>query len=76
MRKNDFSRLVKYLLIMELRFDTMLYSNLGNENFGAGHINCSGFPRGIETIEKVLNCESGFQDLEKVLNLAKIFIKY
>ena len=36
----------------------------------------SGFPRGIESIEKVLNCEIGFQDLEKVLNLAKMYIKY
>jgi len=33
----------------------------------------AGFPRGIE---KVLNCEIGFQDLEKVLNLAKMHIKY
>jgi len=35
-----------------------------------------GFPCGIESIENVLNCESGFQDLEKVLNLAKMYIKY
>jgi len=34
------------------------------------------FPRGIDSIEKVLNFEIGFQDLEKVLNLAKMFIKY
>jgi len=33
-------------------------------------------PQGMERIEKVLNCEIGFQDLEKVLNLAKIYIKY
>jgi len=26
---------------MELRFDAMLYSNLGNENSYAGHIKCS-----------------------------------
>jgi len=26
----------------------------------------SGFPRGIESIEKVWNCEIGFQDIEKV----------
>jgi len=32
----------------------------------------AGFPRGIESIEKVLNCETGFQNLEKVWNLAKI----
>jgi len=31
----------------------------------------AGFPRGIE---KVLNCEIGFQDLKKVLNLAKMCI--
>ena len=36
----------------------------------------SGLPRRIENIEKVLNCEIGFQDLEKVLNLAKTYIKY
>jgi len=35
-----------------------------------------GFPRGIESIEKVLNFEISFQDLEKVLNLAKMHIKY
>jgi len=31
---------LKYLLIMELRFDAILYSTLGNENFDAGHIKC------------------------------------
>jgi len=31
-----------------------------------------GFPRGIESVEEVLNCETGFQDLEKVLNLSKM----
>jgi len=43
MTKSDFSCLTmycKYLLIMELRFDTMLYSNLGNENSDADHIKC------------------------------------
>jgi len=29
---------------MELRFDAMLYSNLGNENFDAGHSKCSRGP--------------------------------
>jgi len=29
---------------MELRFEAMLYSNLGNENSGAGHIKCSRGP--------------------------------
>jgi len=33
-------------------------------------------PCGIESIEKVLNCKIGFKDLEKVLNLAKMYIKY
>jgi len=33
----------------------------------------AGFPR---SIEKVLNCEIDFQDLEKVLNLGKMYIKY
>jgi len=28
------------------------------------------------SIEKVLNFKIGFQDLEKVLNLAKMYIKY
>jgi len=30
--------LCKYLLIVELRFDAMLCSNMGNENSDAGHI--------------------------------------
>jgi len=35
---------------------------------------CSpGFPR---SIEKLLNCEIGFQDLEKVSNLAKMFPRH
>jgi len=33
--------LSKYLLIMELRSDAVLYSHLGNENSDAGHIKCS-----------------------------------
>jgi len=33
--------LSKYLVIMELRFDVMLCSNLGSENFYASHIKCS-----------------------------------
>jgi len=33
--------LSKYLLIMENGLHSMLYSNLGNENPGAGHIKCS-----------------------------------
>jgi len=32
----------------------------------------TGFPRSIESIEKVLNFEISFQDLEKVLSLAKM----
>jgi len=32
--------LIKYLLIMQLRFGAMFYSNLGNENSDAGHIKC------------------------------------
>jgi len=36
----------------------------------------SGFPRGIESIEKVFNCKIGFQYLEKVSNLAKMYMKY
>jgi len=34
------------------------------------------FPRGAEIIEKVLNFKTGFQDLEKVLNLAKMYIEH
>jgi len=34
----------------------------------------SGFPRSIESIEQVLNFKISFQDLEKVLNLAKMYI--
>ena len=30
----------------------------------------------LKVFEKVLNCEIGFQDLEKVLTLAKMCIKY
>jgi len=45
--------LSKYLLVMELRFDAMLYSNMGNENSDymgnensdAGHIKCSRGPQ-------------------------------
>ena len=33
--------LSKYLLIMELGFDTMLCSNFGHENSDAGHVKCS-----------------------------------
>jgi len=35
----------------------------------------TGFPRGIESTEKVLSFKIGFQDLEKVLNLAKMCIR-
>jgi len=35
---------LKYLLIMELRFDVILYSKLGSENSDAGHIKCSRGP--------------------------------
>jgi len=34
------------------------------------------FPPGIESIEKVLNCEIVTQHLEKVFNLAKTYMKY
>jgi len=36
----------------------------------------TGFPRGIESIAKVLNFKIGFLDLEKVLNLAKMYIRF
>jgi len=31
---------LKYLLIVDLRFDMILYSKLANENSDAGHIKC------------------------------------
>jgi len=37
-------------------------------------IRTSAFPRGMESIEEVLNYEIGFEDLEKVLNLDKMCI--
>jgi len=36
---------LKYLLIVELPFDSMLYSNLGNENSDVVHIKCSCEPQ-------------------------------
>jgi len=33
------------LLVMEFRFDAMLCSNLGNEHFDVGHIECSRGPQ-------------------------------
>jgi len=39
--------ILKHLLIMELRFDAILYSKLGNKNSDAGHIKRSrGLARG------------------------------
>jgi len=37
---------------------------------------CPGFPRGIESIEKVLNFRIVFQDLEKALIWPKMYIGY
>jgi len=36
---------LKYLLIMQLRFDAILYSKLGEENSDAGLIKCSRGPQ-------------------------------
>jgi len=36
----------------------------------------TGFPCSIRSIAKVLKFKIGFQDLEKVLNLAKMYIRY
>jgi len=33
------------MLIMEFRFDAILYSNMGNENSDTGHIKCSRGPQ-------------------------------
>jgi len=42
MRKSDLSSVLsKYLLIMELHSDVMLYSYMGNKNSDTGHIKCS-----------------------------------
>jgi len=41
----------KYLLVMELRFDAIVYSLLGGEDSNAGHIKCSRGPhlaRGLQ----------------------------
>jgi len=48
MRKSDFLDLIilsKYLLIMDLCFDAMLYSNLVNKNSDANHMNSSHGPQ-------------------------------
>jgi len=37
--------LPEYVLIMELRFDAMFCSKVGNENSDAGHIKCSRGPQ-------------------------------
>jgi len=37
--------LSKYLLIMELSFDAILYSKFGNKNYGADHTKCSHRPQ-------------------------------
>jgi len=44
----------KYLLIVELRLEAILHSNLGNENSNAGHIKCSRGPQVAHT--PVLRC--------------------
>jgi len=44
---------LKYLLIMELRFDVILYSKLGNQNSDAGHIKRSGGPQVPHSCSKV-----------------------
>jgi len=44
-RKSDFSWLTMYLLIIELRFDAMLCTNLGCKISDAGNIKCSHGPQ-------------------------------
>jgi len=39
-------------------------------------VTLTGFPSGIESSEIVLNFKIGFQNLEKVLNFAKMYIRY
>ena len=41
--------LSKHLLTMEFRFDAILYSNMGNENYDAGRIKCSRGPQVAHT---------------------------
>jgi len=43
---------LKYLLIMELRFDVIFYSKLGNKNSDAGHIKHSGGPQVPNPVSK------------------------
>jgi len=43
-RKTSLDLLFAFLLVMELALGAMLCSNLGNENFGAGHVKCSRGP--------------------------------
>ena len=38
-------------------------------------VELSWFPRGMEILKNHFNCEIGFQDLEKVLSLAKMYMK-
>jgi len=56
MTKSDFSWLTicKYLLIIKLRFDAVLYSNLGNKNSDAGRIKCSHGPQVLHPWSTVL----------------------
>jgi len=44
--------LSNYLLIVDLRFDAMVCSNLGNENSDTGHIKCL---RGQQVPQPALN---------------------
>jgi len=57
--------LSKYLLVMELRFDAMLYCNMRNENCDAGHIKCSHRPHMAREPQVLHPCsrESHFADL-------------
>jgi len=41
----SYDLLSKYLLMMELHFDAILYCNSSNENSDADHIQCSRWPQ-------------------------------
>ena len=56
----------KYLLIMELRFDAMVCSNLGNKSFDANHNKCS---RGSQ-VPQLCSKTSKTSDTEKTGDLA------
>ena len=75
------------LLIMELRFDTMLYTNLGSKNFVVGHIKCSCGPQVyhptpyLSTLRSIIfTCELTISkpplDMERTKKIISVFVKF